>query len=57
MFCIISGTIFLSGKYEISLIMFYVTNYLIIYKHIKAIYYLNEFCPDKVKEYDLTDDI
>lgn len=57
MFCIISGTIFLFGKYDISLVMFYITNYLIIYKHIKAIYYLNEFCADKVKEYDLKDDI
>lgn len=57
MFFIVGGTIFLTEKYDISLIMFYVTNYLIIYKHIKAIYYLNKYCPDKVKEYDLNEDI
>ena len=57
MFCIVSGTIFLTRKYEISLIMFYLTNYLIIFKHIKTIYYLNEFYTDRVMEYDLKDDI
>lgn len=57
MFLIVSGTIFLTGNYDISLTMFYFTNYLISFKHIKTVYNLNNFCPDRVKEYDLDDDI
>lgn len=57
MFTFIAGTVFFIGKYEISTMMFYCINYVMSYKHIKSIYYLNDFCSDRIKEYNINDDV